>query len=112
MKTLSEILTKYKDAKPMFSTERMYPISAVIDMIEEAKEDALLQARERAMQLGWISCQHKVVLPAGDYLLRLEYNGFDYNRQFTVTERQKQLEVPYFNVVAYYKVPTYQPPKQ
>lgn len=56
---------------------------------------------------SWVQCNHKQKLPVGEYLLRLELNGFKTNRHFTVNERQKELEIPYFNVKAYFRVPEY-----
>lgn len=56
---------------------------------------------------SWIKCSHKDKLPVGDYVLRLEFNGFTSNRLFSVSEFKQEREISYFNVVAYFKVPDY-----
>lgn len=69
------------------------------------------QAREEArvvpLQSIWTKCHHKNKLPPGEYLLRLQFNNFVSNRQFTVSDKQKFREIPYFNVIAYFKIPDY-----
>lgn len=65
--------------------------------------------KENIEQNKWVACSHKHKLPVGDYLLRIENIGLSTQRHFKVTERQKELEIPYFHMVAYFKVPAYTP---
>lgn len=55
----------------------------------------------------WKRCKHQQILPTGDYILRLERDGLAINRHFHVNAKEKQREIPYFYVVAYFMVPEF-----